>query len=261
MFCKTRRGRLRYGVRALGLITLLFLVYVNSPSDGVGFSVADVYGSALAPLRRNWAEFTSNADFGPPVQPGELATCFKLVVAERPNVTRGNAAAIVSLAALTALADRDKLTLAEASAAALYGVIEGGANHVVLVPGAAEGWSAEAVTSVRDAVSRAEDQHGVALLTAFSAVPPTMVQCLGVGDTGAGVAWAVAAGAPAVVDVAEPSPVRPVSLRFPTATARFLVQVASPGFAEPPLAPLRKHFQACGGAPTQCDPLPDALQV
>lgn len=37
--------------------------------------------------------------------------------------------------------------------------------------------------------------------------------------------------------------------------------VAPGGFAEPPLAPLRKHFQSCGGGGGECDPLPDALQV
>ena len=215
----TRRSRLRYGVRALGLATLLILAYVNVPADWGAETLAEITlpGQELV-------EYLSGSYLGPPVDPTDLATCFELIVSQRETVTRGDAVAVISLAALTGMAEREKLSVKEATAAMLYAVIEGGANHVVLVPGAASSWSSTAVTGVREAIAAAVDQHGVALLTSFSAVPPAAVACLGVGEVGAGIAWAAASGAASVFHVAWASPLRPVSLRFSTATARFTPQ-------------------------------------
>ena len=240
----------------------MLLAYINTPSDwSLSGTLADI--ASLAPSGQNWMQYSSNVQYGPPVVPGDLSKCFELVITQTQNATRGNAVAVVALNSLDALAKREQTTLMQATVSALHSIIEGGANHIVLTPGTSADtvWSEAAVNAVREAVALAADQHGVALPTSFSAVPPIMAQCLGVGDTGAGIAWAVASGAQSVYHVAVASRLRPVSLRFPTTSARFIPQVAVEGFAEPPLPPLRRHFQACGGAPGQCDPLPDALKV
>jgi hypothetical protein len=227
-----------------------------------------------------------------PLPPAELSTCFGHIDGSfrvRHNFSdtqRGDAAAVVPLNALMALAAREGSSLRQAAASALYGFLEGGTYHVILVPGDAHffEWDAEgAVAAVREAVAAAVDFHGVHLPTHFSAVPPETVECLGVDAISAGAAWAVATGAQSVLSLEEVSPMTRVSLRFGTVDPRFLVQITSSGpaaEAQPggpsssvsrggapalPLPPLRKHFQACGGSvgpnAAQCDPLPDALHL
>jgi hypothetical protein len=232
--------------RVLAAGAFLFLGFVNIPLVALNWPAAI---QALRPIE---------IKFALPVVPAELERCFSFVVSERLNRTRGDSAIVVTLSALEA----HNTALAPAVATTLYSIIEGGAGHVILVPGTTHTqWTEAAVAQVRNAIAAAVDHHGEALPTSFSAVPPAAVECLGVGHSAAGIAWAAVAGATSVFHAEVLSELGPVSLRFSTASARFLPQIYADGFAEPPLAPVRKHFQACGGARGPCDPLPDALRV
>lgn len=117
---------------------------------------------------------------GEPVAPRDIETCFEHVAGNVTLTTssaRGDAAAVVSLSSLVSLAEREGLSLQETAAQVLYGALEGGAYHVVLIPGGpASLWRDDAVGAVREAVAEAVDQHGDALPAFFSGVTPSAVR-------------------------------------------------------------------------------------
>ena len=118
--------------------------------------------------------------FGEPVTPKDLGSCLSHVLDStqtNSSSSRGDTAVVVALSSLIALAEREEVSLQIASSRALYGVLEGGASHVVLVPGGLSSiWRDEVIASVQAAVASAVDQHGVALPSLFSAVTPSAVQ-------------------------------------------------------------------------------------
>lgn len=116
---------------------------------------------------------------GDPVPPEHLSECFSHIVGNFTSINASSSretAAVVALTSLLGLAEREGISLGAATSGALNGVLEGGASHIILVPGGpASAWLAEAIEEVRMAVATAVDQHGVALPATFNAVTPSAV--------------------------------------------------------------------------------------
>lgn len=248
------RRRTRF-LRTAGFLTFVLILAVNFLDTGDTAPLIIRKVSSLPPVHF------------PPVAPEQLKTCFDLVTSpagpaggSNASPGRGDATAVVSLFDLVSLSQSTRSSLLVAATGALSGLIEGGVNHVVLVPGDLTAWDDADVAAVRSSVAAAVDTHGVGLVTAFSAVPPAAVQCLGISGLGAGVAWAVSSGAQSVILLDVVSAFPRASLRFGTSRPRFLAQASASGPNHNPQ--WRKHFQACGGnSLRQCDPLVDAPQL
>ena len=138
------------------------------------FSAFDPLGSYPAALRGyTWTYF------GDAVSPDSLEACFSHVSGDAAlnGTARGDAAAVVALASLLDLARREGLPLRTTASLALSSALEGGAYHVVLVPGGPSAlWTDDALEAVRDAVAGVVDHHGDALPTRFSRVSPSAVR-------------------------------------------------------------------------------------
>lgn len=117
--------------------------------------------------------------FGDPVSPDSLEACFSHVSGDATlnGTARGDAAAVVALTTLLDLAGREGLPLRTTASLALSSALEGGAYHVVLVPGGSPAlWTDDALEAVGEAIAGVVDHHGDALPTRFSRVSPSAVR-------------------------------------------------------------------------------------
>lgn len=247
----------------IGIASILFLSHLGATPLGAAFRQLDSVVNA------DDIDEARVISYASPVPLKDVSGCL-CHVSRAPRSPRTNAtregdergpALIVSLAALASLASESALPLALASASALSGFLDGGVNHVLLVPGPGAAWTARSVAVVADVIAAARDLHGDALYVAFSAVSPAAVQCMGVGETRAGVAAALAGGASSVLVASHVSLFNRTALFFEPGLARFLPQLQAVQGAASPSPPLRRHFLACGGDSAPCSLHSDAPRL
>lgn len=196
----------------------------------------------------------------------------------------GTLAAVVPLSGLLDLSSSEyDGNVSQAVTASLHALIRGGVQHIILVPGNAPSWSVDLLSECHAAVQHgAVDGRGFPTSVAFSALSPATVSCIGTPPAGlaAGVAWAVSAGASAVLALEHVTALSRRALFFDAALPRLLPQVAGlheptgrpedisevAGAALPVFSPLpqewlsvpkqiQQHFTACGGLTPVCSPI------
>ena len=227
----------------------------------------DLAPTTLAPMLEDGTFLASLA--GAPSATA-LARCFDGVSVTRSAV--GHVAAVVRFSRIAALSLTTGSTIGVAAASALRGLVDGGVGHIVLVPGGSA-WPPRDVEDVSAGVHGLLDEHGVSLMPGFSALSPEHTRCVGGGDAAAGVAWAIASGADAVLMLDHVSPLQHRALFFDPGLPRFLPQVGrgpdddegnstAHRRAAETLSPsasvshrLQSHFVACGGRPAPCAPM------